>query len=348
MRMRLIEVLRGVLCSLLLLGMGCSSGADITAEQSLPKPKPELIGFARGADISWVTQLEAEGYTFYNSAGQERECTALMQELGMDAIRLRVWVDPEEGWCGREDLLVKARRAQRLGMRLMVDFHYSDSWADPGKQYPPQAWVEYDLEQLKEALSSHTREVLSALHREGIAVEWVQVGNETSNGMLWPLGQCDRWPANYAALHNAGYEAVKSLYPEAKVVVHLHNGHDKSLYNWLFGELEREGARYDLIGMSLYPGVEWQAMAEACVENIRAVNGRFGKEVIICEVGMPWDAPDATYDFLSWMLRETAALGCVRGLFYWEPEAPAGYNGGYTLGAFADGRPTHALDAFGE
>ena len=104
-------------------------------------PEKEDV-FAKGADISWVTEMEQKGNKFYNSAGQERECTALMKELGLNSVRLRVWVDPKEhdNWCNTADLVVKAKRAAELGMDVMVDFHYSDWWADPGQQHKPQAW----------------------------------------------------------------------------------------------------------------------------------------------------------------------------------------------------------------
>lgn len=323
---------------------GCHSDS---VEEQLPEgPTQSASGFARGADISWVTQLEKEGYVFYNTSGQVRECIALMKELGMDAIRLRVWVNPKNGWCGKDDVLKKARRAKALGMRLMIDFHYSDSWADPGKQTPPAAWAGANLMEMQNLVKTHTADVLRALKAENIAVEWVQVGNETSNGMLWPMGKCDSSPAAYAALHNAGYEAVKSVYPDAKVIVHLHNGDDANLYNWLLGELEREGAKYDMIGMSLYPPQNWRIKAELTLANMKSLYAKFGKRVMVCEVGMPWDNADGCYDFLKYMLAEAERGGCCDGLFYWEPEAPVGYSGGYTLGAFADGRPTRALDAF--
>ena len=328
------------LCVAVLL-VACSSEDTPTKQPAEP-----LQGFACGADISWTTQLESEGYEFYDSVGEKRECTALMKQLGMNSIRLRVWVDPEDGWCGKADVVNKARRAKAQGMRLMIDFHYSDSWADPSQQTPPKAWRGADLEELKVLVSNHTKEVLNTLKSEGVDVEWVQVGNETSNGMLWPVGKCDTSPAAYVALHNAGYDAVKSVYPEAKIVVHLHNGYDLGLYEWLFGVLEREGARYDLIGMSLYPPINWRLKAEQTISNIKTLYERFGKRTIVCEVGMPWDAAEECYDFLSYMLFNAQDSGCCDGLFYWEPEAPAGFNGGYTLGAFANGRPTHALDAF--
>lgn len=337
-------VIWAILTSLVILLSSCSSGGE-SGSESIPTT-PLYDGFARGADISWVTQLESEGELFYNSSGQVRECTTLMKELGMDAIRLRVWVDPVNGWCGKADVIKKALRVKALAMRLMINFHYSDSWADPAKQNPPAAWLHADLEEMKRLLAEHTIDVLTALKSEDISVEWVQIGNETSNGMLWPMGKCDTSPSAYAALHNAGYNAVKSIYPDAKVIVHINNGYDEGLYEWLFGELEREGAKYDLIGMSLYPPLNWRLKSEMCISNIKKLHERFGKRSIICEVGMPWDSPDECFDFLSYMLHEANACGCCDGLFYWEPETPAGYSGGYSLGAFANGRPTRALDAF--
>jgi arabinogalactan endo-1,4-beta-galactosidase len=124
------------------------------------------------------------------------ECMALLKSLGMDAIRLRVWVDPpgsddeycHGSWNNTADMLVKARRAKALDMRLMIDFHYSDCWADPAKQFKPAAWKELDMEGLKSAVATHTTEVLTALKNEGITPEWVQVGNETPDGMLWETG----------------------------------------------------------------------------------------------------------------------------------------------------------------
>ena len=148
----------------------------------------DRTAFVKGADISWITLMESQGMKFYNADGAERECTALMKEIGMNAVRYRVWVNPVDGWNSAADVLVKAIRAQKLGLRIMIDFHYSDTWADPGNQTPPAAWASYDINQLIEAVSIHTTEVLSLLKKYGVDVEWVQVGNETRTGMMWPLG----------------------------------------------------------------------------------------------------------------------------------------------------------------
>ena len=317
----------------------------------------DRTAFAKGADISWITEMESKGMKFYNSNAEERECTALMKEIGMNAVRYRVWVNPSDGWNSSTDVLVKALRAQKLGMRIMIDFHYSDTWADPGHQSPPDAWASFDIDQLVKAVSDHTTEVLSLLKKYGIDVEWVQVGNETRTGMMWPLGSYqENGGKNYTALTNAGYDAVKSIYPDAKVIVHLDGGHDNSLYTRIFSVLKANGGKYDMIGMSLYPcwwnneknafDTDWKPNTDACIANIKKVNEAYGKEVMICETGMPVNNPENAKEMLSYLLKKTKELDCCKGVFYWEPQAPDGYNDGYGLGAFTDGRPTAALDPF--
>lgn len=141
--------------------------------------------FAKGADIGWCTEYESKGYDFYNAKGEKRECTALMKELGLNAIRIRVWVDPSDNWCNTADVVVKAQRAKALNMDVMIDFHYSDWWADPAQQNKPAAWVGKNLADLKKALSDHTVSVLRELKAVGVTPKWVQVGNEIRPGMLW-------------------------------------------------------------------------------------------------------------------------------------------------------------------
>lgn len=303
--------------------------------------------FVKGADVSWVTQMEEAGVKFYNAAGTETECMQLMRALGMNAIRLRVWVNPSDGWCNKADLLAKAKRARDLDMRLMVDFHYSDVWADPGHQTKPEAWEGLPFDSLKAAVTAHTADILTALKASGITPEWVQVGNETGNGMIWPDGKASENMAQYVALNNAGYAAVKAIFPESRVIVHLQGGQDKALYRWLFDGLKAHGGKWDIIGMSLYPPVEeWEAELDACIDNIREVTERYGTGVMICETGMPWDKAAVAKAFLSALFERTKKLDNVLGIFYWEPEAYNNWNN-YRLGAFDDaGMPTEALDVF--
>lgn len=317
-----------------------------------PAPDPgttDTSYFAKGADVSWVTEMEDKGILFYNKNGVKTECMALMKSLGMNSIRLRVWVNPEDGWCNKTDLLVKAKRANDLGMRILIDFHYSDSWADPSKQTKPAAWVNLSFTELCTAVSNHTTEILTALKNWNITPEWVQVGNETGNGMLWDDGKASTNMAQYASLTNAGYDAVKAVFPNTKVVVHLQNGQNNSLFRWLFDGLKTNNAKWDVIGMSLYPDPDtWQDSNNKCISNMNDMISRYGKEVMLCEVGMSWDKADIAKLFLTDLLTRTKTISnkkCL-GVFYWEPEA---YNGwkSYTLGAFDNnGKPTVALDAF--
>ncbi|MBQ8051547.1 MAG: glycosyl hydrolase 53 family protein [Bacteroidaceae bacterium] len=318
--------------------------------------------FALGADISWTTELEERGFRFATRQGDTMECTALMKHLGLNAIRLRVWVNPRNRFCTKEDVLEKALRASRLGMDVMIDFHYSDDWADPGKQYIPKAWAEHGYEEMLDDVRRHTSEVLTYLRAGGISPKWVQVGNETTNGLLWPVGRAQEHPEQYAGLIKAGCQAVKAVFPEAKTIVHLDNGFDQRLYDWNLGILRDHAVDYDLVGMSLYPlaAVEWHAdkvssaqdAIDKCIANIRHVFDTFGKPTLIAEVGVKVAQPEEGRRLLSDVIRKARRKtdGHCLGVLYWEPEAPFSYNGGYDMGAFLATdkvcRPTVIMDAF--
>ncbi len=308
-------------------------------------------GFAKGADISWVTEMEAAGRKFYNSAGTEMECMALMKSLGMNTVRLRVWVNPNPSWNNTADVVAKAIRAKQLGMRIMIDFHYSDSWADPGKQTKPAAWAGQDINALKTSLANHTISVLTALKNNNITPEWVQTGNETNDGMLWPEGQASKNMSNFAQLINAGYDAVKSVFPSAKVIVHISNGYNNTLFRWMFDGLKTNNAKYDVIGMSIYPtSIDWATINTQCLTNMNDMISRYNKEVMIVEVGMSWDSINECGSFLTDIIQKVRSIPGEKGLgvLYWEPES---YNNwkAYTLGAFDNsGKPTTALNAFSQ
>ena len=372
---------------------GCGS-SNKTEEQTAIGGQPSTeTAFVKGADISWVTEMERQGDKFFNARGEERECTALMKEMGLDAIRLRVWVDPKEhdNWCNQEDLVVKAKRAAALGMDVMVDFHYSDWWADPGQQHKPAAWKGLSVEQLRQAIAGHTKDVLSALKTAGVTPKWVQVGNEIRPGMLWDeearlsgaswdikanevkeMGWTStevKYPKNWANLGTfiaTGYDAVKVVFADAIVIVHLDNGYDNGLYTWFFDELKKNGGKWDMIGMSIYPFWTMEEHPEYtaektitdCIANIRAVSARYGCDVMIVETGMECAddngqlAAEAVLQegktLLARLIKESRENtgGRCKGVFYWEPECKPGK---YRLGAFTDdGRPTAIMEAFAE
>ena len=287
--------------------------------------------------------------------------------------------------------MTKAKRAKDLGMDVMIDFHYSDWWADPGQQHKPAAWKGLNLEALKKAIADHTTRVLNALKGAGITPKWVQVGNEIRPGMLWDedaalsgasydVRECDvkesgststavkfheNWD-NLAAFINTGYDAVKSVFADAIVIVHLDNGYDDELYTWFFDKLKEKGGKWDMIGMSLYPYWTMQEHSEytpdrtidECIANINSVSTRYGCDVMVVETGMECAdeqgklASDAVLQEgkrqLARILKECRenTNGKCKGVFYWEPECKPSQ---YRLGAFTeDGRPTVIMDAFKE
>ena len=315
--------------------------------------KNPVPAFSRGADISWITEMEAKGYRFFDADGNATECTALMKQLGFDAVRYRVWVNPANGYNSVDDVLQKALRAQVLGLHILIDFHYSDTWADPGKQGIPTAWKDFSLTDMTAAVADHTRRTLQTLRDAGVDVSWVQVGNEVNTGMLWPMGKVtDRQVLPFVQLFNAGADAVREVYPDAKVILHRSNGYDYNGFCWFLDLVQRYGIRYDIIGASLYPSYwedgrypDWRPKTEAFVQNIPLLRDRYRKPVMLVEVGMPAAQPTAAREMLSWLIAQTEPIDDFLGIFYWEPESEQSRNG-YAYGAFAAGRPTAALEAF--
>ena len=308
--------------------------------------------FWLGADISGTTEMEARGVQLRNVQGEPRECTALMRELGLNAVRLRVWVNPRGGFCAKDDVVRMARRAKDWGMALMIDFHYSDWWADPGQQNIPAAWKALDYPQMCVALASHTREVLLAIKEAGVEVKWVQVGNETTNGFLWPMGRAQENMRQYAGLTDAGYQAVKEVYPQAQVIVHLDGAFDPQRYDFIFDGLRKYRARFDMIGLSVYPYWDmkagytqsWQETVEKATQNINRLWQKYRLPLMVVETGVDVNTPQESKTVLA------AVIGAARhhtdghcqGVFYWAPET----DGQYHLGAFKNHRPTVIMDAF--
>jgi arabinogalactan endo-1,4-beta-galactosidase len=238
-------------------------------------------------------------------------------------------------------------------MRVMINFHYSDTWADPGNQTKPAAWAALSVAELATAIGTHTTQVLNALKTAGVTPEFVQVGNETNDGILWPNGKASAvgGMANYAKFINAGYDAVKAVFPTARVIVHLSNGWDNGLYTWNIGGIISNGAKFDVIGLSLYPSpADWATRNTQCLANMNDLVSRYSKEVMVVEVGMSWDQAAANKSFLTDLMTKVKSVSGSKGLglLYWEPQCYGNWKG-YTLGAFDNsGKPTIAMDAFAD
>lgn len=310
--------------------------------------------FAKGADISWTPQMEATGYEFYNEKGEKDDVLKILKSKGIDAIRLRVFVNPNDdkgsGHCSKEETVAFAKRLKSLGFRIMIDFHYSDSWADPAKQYKPKAWENLNFEDLKKAVYNHTYDVLLALKKEKITPEWVQVGNEIPNGILWPDGHSKNFK-NLGELLNKGYDAVKAINKKIKVIVHIDEGNNTEKITWFYKNIAEQNVKYDVIGLSYYPywiKKDWTETIQDLQKNMNYLTKTYNKEVMVVEVGGEDSQVENTYKLLEATIKAVRNVPNKKGtgVFYWEPQGAKSWSG-YALSAWLEnGKPSPALDAF--
>lgn len=334
-----------------------SSEGNKPVDKPIEKPveKPTETTFAKGADIGWYTEMEKAGQKFYTASGEEMDCPSLMKSLGFNSLRFRVWVNPKDGWNNKADVLKKCLRAKELGMNIMIDFHYSDDWADPGKQYVPAAWESYDLTAMAKAVADHTSDILNTLKENGIDITWVQVGNEVTNGMLWEKGRVQGTnAAGFAKLFKAGADQVRSIYPDASVILHIDNAWKMETLKWFYSLMANAGVKYDMIGLSLYPSYwndekkafePWEEKVNQAIANIPQLIKSYNKDVMLVEFGMPAAEPEKGKQALETLWDGLKNETRFKGIFYWEPESEPERNG-YSLGAFKDGKPTIALSPF--
>ena len=265
-----------------------------------------MLNYIKGMDISSLDEIEKLGAKFYDN-GEEKDLLTILKSYGTNYIRLRIWNDPKspEGepyGAGNTDyhtMLRMAKRVKAAELGFLLDFHYSDFWADPGKQRKPKAWEHFTVEQLEQAVYEFTKETMEHLIQEGTAPDMVQVGNELSNGLLWPEGQVPNY-GNIARFVSSGIRAVKETCPTAKIMIHLDNGGNNALYREWFDQYinQNQGEDFDIIGLSYYPF--WHGTLDELSNNMNDIAVRFGKELVIAEVSMGHTVEDyAEFEKLS-------------------------------------------------
>jgi arabinogalactan endo-1,4-beta-galactosidase len=234
-----------------------------------------------GADISSLKKSEDMGGQYYYDDGTPGDALEILQDAGMNYARIRVWVNAADGYHGLDELLQLAERLDEKNIKLLVDFHYSDTWADPGKQYKPQAWEDMDFAALKQAVYDHTFEVCSALKKQGTPPAMVQIGNEINHGILWPDGKNDSDWEPLADLLKEGARAVKDCSPSTKIMLQLAEGGDNELFqNWLDHIIALE-VPFDIIGVSYYP--YWHGTLADLQYNLNDIAIRYDKDIIVVE-----------------------------------------------------------------
>ena len=303
--------------------------------------------FAKGADISWITQIEHDGlYGLVDEAGKPTDGFQMMKDCGMNMVRLRVWVKPRPDrrdgqiWCDTRDMVAKAVRAKRAGMQVMLDFHYSNWWADPGQQHVPEEWKECTIDALCDSVEMHTKEVLVAMMEAGVEPTWIQVGNEIPTGFMKPQGDATEHPENFARLFRRGEQTCKRICPNAITMVHIDNGFMLPRTEFILDILKKYDVHYDMLAWSLYPAMNWLATppvvdlnwrvkADQCLANVAEVYRKYGKESMIVEIGAPDDHEDLCREVIEYIIKN--APEHMLGLVYWEPITTPDF--GYKMGA---------------
>lgn len=315
------------------------------------------MDFIKGFDITTLSEVERCGGKFYDGR-QPEDALCILRRYGGNWVRLRLWNDPYDdkgqdygaGVCDLATVLSLARRAKSVGMDWLLDFHYSDFWADPGKQTVPKAWQGLDEAGLETAVYQYTKDVLAACRASNLLPGMVQVGNELTRGLLWPTGQVPHWET-ICRYVMAGVRAVREEVPQTKVMVHLDNGGNNELYRTWFDHYFQLGGQCDIIGLSYYPF--WHGTLADLSANLHDVADRYGKDLVVVETSMGFTldsyasyeqlpeaqrkggaarlelaeklpfpmTPEGQADFTRQLLQVLSQVpeGRGKGLFWWEP-----------------------------
>jgi arabinogalactan endo-1,4-beta-galactosidase len=306
-----------------------------------------------GADVSALERIEQGGGVF-RDGGKPGDAIAILRAHGGGIFRLRLFVNPNDSDVQVNDLAYTIRMARRVkaaGARLLLDFHYSDTWADPGRQTTPAAWASLGMDSLAQRLAGYSTDVITQLKQAGALPDIVQVGNEVDDGLLWPLGQLYgagdttvQW-TQFTRLLKAGISGVRAaLGPgdSVRIMLHYSQGGSSGGTQWFFDHMDAYGVPYDLIGLSYYPW--WHGTLAQLQNNLVATALRYGRDVAVVETSYPWRAggwesiaatgsnlaamtwtvsPDGQAQFLRDVLGAVAAVpnGHGAGVVWWYPEA---------------------------
>lgn len=342
-----MKPVRFTLLPLLLAGALVACGDEDPVEPDGPSP---YEGMLLGGDVSALARIEAGGSVFRDGGGPTDALEALVAH-GSNTFRLRLFVDPSGDEVQVNDLpytIALAERVKAAGATLMLDFHYSDTWADPGKQFIPAAWDSVNFDVLEQQVETYSADVIAQMNAAGVLPDIVQIGNEIDGGLLWPLGKIG-WegydePVNYerfGRLLKAGIRGVRSaLAPDDDVRIMLHYSQGASVggTQWFFDHVEAQDVPYDMIGLSFYP--YWHGTLAQLASNLEATALRYGKDIVVVETSYPWRTgwtpPAARAGWQAWPLTREGQARFLRdlldavattpndlgaGVVWWYPEA---------------------------
>ena len=326
--------------------IGGWSQSILTEVFNLPDEKERLLG----GDASMLPSYEQKGTVYRDAEGNTVDALDFMKANGWDCIRIRLFVNPHkapgenkgEGVCQNLDYVKGlGEKVKAKGMKVMLDFHYSDTWADPGKQFIPSDWKDHSVEALCDSIYSHTASSLRAMKEAGAEPELIQVGNEITNGMLWPVGKInhtekDNWDV-LGRVIESGTKACREVCPKSRIISDTEKAGSWEITKRFYEELRRHRNDYDIIGLSYYP--MWHRNMGVLAATLDSLERDFPfKDVMIVETAAyyshdndRWSKPD-TYSefypisvdgqtmFTKELVAELRRHNNVTGLFWWFPE----------------------------
>jgi len=337
----------------LLKGAGATAGAlaagsilkgSLNTVESLVNPAPvKAASFYKGADISWAQQMAATGYWWRDASGNQPPSgtnadgninflLGVLKSYGVNAIRLRTWVnpssDPVNGHCSQSETVHMAYLCVQQGMAVDIDFHFSDSWADAGHQVIPAAWAGLSYSKCESALGTYVYNFMKALNSAGVTPTWVQLGNEENSGICHPTGSLSNG-AQMTGLIMAGYNNVKAVFASAQCIIHLAQPQKTSGVTNMLNAYQSNGGRWDITGFSSYasggnvPGI---------ISAMQGFQSQYGKPVMQVEFGGPVSKSSTTASSLTAFVQGVRNFG-GHGVFYWEPEVYSPFDS-YDSGAW--------------
>jgi arabinogalactan endo-1,4-beta-galactosidase len=292
-----------------------------------------------GADVSSVQRSLDLGARYFDAAGAARDPLDILKGIGVNYVRLRIWNNPASGYNNKAKVLAYAKTVKAKGLKLMIDFHYSDTWADPGKQFKPAAWSSHGIAQLQTDVANYTSDICNSLKAQGTTPDSVQIGNEINVGMLWNDGKViNNDFTNVSLLLKAGYNAVKACNSGTQVIIHTADADSDAHARWFYDGIRAKGVAWDITGLSYY--CFWHGTLANMSSVVNDVRTRYGKPVIIAETAYAFTTANADSQSNSYSgsptcsgapatwagqaseftaVQNTARAAGAIGVFYWEP-----------------------------
>jgi arabinogalactan endo-1,4-beta-galactosidase len=291
-----------------------------------------------GADISSLKRAQELGQKYYNSKGQEEDAMSILKDIGVNYIRLRIWNDPKNGDNNKEYVQAFAKDIKLRGLKLLLDFHYSDTWADPKHQWKPGKWSTHNITQLEKDIYDYTYDVCNSLKSQFTTPDSVQIGNEIDNGMLWPEAKLQNSSSsfkNIGLVLKSGIKAFKDCSNSTKIIIHSSSGGNLQKSQWFFDGIKKEGVEWDITGLSFY--CFWSGLPSKMAHDVTDLTHRYNKSVLIAETSFPYKSennahnktelsscpgysatPSGQADNLRDIIKWANSSNAI-GVFYWEP-----------------------------